>query len=175
MLLAILIGQSALCAVAQSGASTAANGADTPQLTYTMKVLYNFCTRTNCGDGSEPKADRILNAAGNLYGTTEQGNLNDSGEIFKIDSAGNISPLYGFCSQFVTDAYGDIISCADGDASRASLIEDVSGNFFGTTTSEARMMAERFSGSIKAATTHCSMFFARRATIARTARILLRI
>ena len=38
--------------------------------TWTEKVLYSFCSQTNCTDGAEPAAGVIFYKAGNLYGTT---------------------------------------------------------------------------------------------------------
>ena len=37
------------------------------------KVLYSFCSRTNCDDGYRPYAGVIMDGSGNLYGTTYEG------------------------------------------------------------------------------------------------------
>ena len=39
------------------------------------RVLYSFCAQAvgRCDDGAEPYAGLIMDAAGNLYGTTESG------------------------------------------------------------------------------------------------------
>jgi uncharacterized repeat protein (TIGR03803 family) len=37
------------------------------------KVLYSFCSRTNCDDGYRPYAGLIMDGSGNLYGTTYEG------------------------------------------------------------------------------------------------------
>jgi uncharacterized repeat protein (TIGR03803 family) len=47
-------------------------------------VLYNFCSQANCADGATPVADLISDAAGNLYGTAEQGGINEQGVVFEI-------------------------------------------------------------------------------------------
>jgi hypothetical protein len=39
----------------------------------TEKVLYSFCAVSGCADGGDPIAGLILDASGNLYGTTSQG------------------------------------------------------------------------------------------------------
>jgi uncharacterized repeat protein (TIGR03803 family) len=87
-------------------------------------VLYNFCSQANCADGYAPYAGLIEDASGNLYGTTDSGGANNGGTVFKLDSAGNYTILYNFCSQ---------ANCTDGYAPYAGLIEDASGNLYGTT------------------------------------------
>ncbi len=47
-------------------------------------VLYNFCSEPNCTDGASPVASIISDAAGNLYGTAEQGGDNNQGVVFEI-------------------------------------------------------------------------------------------
>src|SRR5579864_2632791 len=41
------------------------------------KVLYSFCSAPACSDGEFPPAGLILDAAGNLYGTTSNGGIFD--------------------------------------------------------------------------------------------------
>jgi uncharacterized repeat protein (TIGR03803 family) len=40
---------------------------------YTLTILYSFCALANCADGAYPEGGVILDAAGNIYGTTEYG------------------------------------------------------------------------------------------------------
>jgi uncharacterized repeat protein (TIGR03803 family) len=87
-------------------------------------VLYNFCSQANCADGGGPYAGLVEDASGDLFGTTYGGGAAGGGTVFRIDSAGNHTVLYSFCSQ---------ANCADGGFPLAGLIEDASGNFFGTT------------------------------------------
>jgi uncharacterized repeat protein (TIGR03803 family) len=61
---------------------------------------------------------------GNLYGTTEIGGANQKGTVFKVDSAGNETVLYSFCSAS---------NCTDGSFPWAGLVQDASGNVYGTT------------------------------------------
>ena len=89
-------------------------------------VLYNFCSASNCTDGANPLASLILDAAGNLYGTTDYGGANDIGAVFKLDSAGHYTVLYAFCSAS---------NCTDGSNPYAGLILDTTGNLYGTTVS----------------------------------------
>ncbi len=95
-------------------------------------VLYNFCSRTNCVDGSQPFGGLIEDASGNFYGTTSQGGAtipncpypaSGCGTVFRLDPAGNETVLYSFCSQ---------ANCADGYFPYAGLIADASGNLYGT-------------------------------------------
>lgn len=87
-------------------------------------VLHSFTGGT---DGGFPYAGLILDAAGNLYGTTNQGGTpngcggNGCGVVFKLDPAGNETVLHSFTGG------------AGGAILRASLIRDPAGNLYGTT------------------------------------------
>src|SRR5216684_956967 len=100
-------------------------------------VLYSFCSQTNCADGASPLAGLIMDGAGNLYGTTRQGDNNPGtcalagscGVVFELtpDPTGTVwteTVLYRFCSQ---------LRCADGVYPYGGLIMDASGNLYGTT------------------------------------------
>jgi uncharacterized repeat protein (TIGR03803 family) len=96
----------------------------------TETVLYNFCSQSNCADGSYPSAGLIMDGAGNLYGTTNGGGTSGTGVVagvvFKLAPDGTEIVLYSFCSQS---------SCADGSYPEAGLIMDGAGNLYGTTLS----------------------------------------
>jgi hypothetical protein len=47
-------------------------------------VLHSFCSLTNCPDGVGPFAGLIMDAAGNLYGTTFDGGAYGYGTVFEI-------------------------------------------------------------------------------------------
>jgi len=89
-------------------------------------VLYNFTGGT---DGGAPAAGVILDAAGNLYGTTEYGGFPPGncsqevgcGVVYKVDTAGQESVLYSFTG------------AADGGNPEGGLIFDPAGNLYGTT------------------------------------------
>jgi uncharacterized repeat protein (TIGR03803 family) len=94
-------------------------------------VLYSFCALTNCADGAYPANGVIMDASGNLYGTTPDTPPNQSpvgyGLAFKLAFNGSTwqeTVLHTFCSQ---------ANCSDGEYPTASLITDGSGNLFGTT------------------------------------------
>lgn len=83
----------------------------------TLTVLYNF---TNGSDGAQPYAPPVQGIDGNFYGTT-LGNLSTSfGTIYKITSAGTLTPLYKF-------------DLTHGFAPNAPLVQGTNGNFYGTT------------------------------------------
>lgn len=92
----------------------------------TESVLYDFCAKANCADGSLPNGGLLLDADGNLFGTAANGgNSSNSGLIFEIQ-AGGLKVLYDFCAQQ---------SCPDGAFPFAGLTMDGAGNFLGVTTS----------------------------------------
>jgi uncharacterized repeat protein (TIGR03803 family) len=81
-------------------------------------VLYSF---TGGKDGSGPAAGLILDSAGNLYGTTKLGGAFGAGTVFKVNKAGKETVLYSFKG------------LTDGSQPVAGLIQDLTGNFYGTT------------------------------------------
>ena len=91
----------------------------------TYSVLHNFCSQANCADGGIPEAGLIVDASGNLYGTAYAGGAESAGTVYKLDSTGNFTVLYAFCSA---------TNCADGGQPLTSLIKDASGNLYGTTS-----------------------------------------
>jgi hypothetical protein len=75
-----------------------------------VRILYSFCSQggENCTDGAVPLAGLIIDASGNLYGTTSQGGSEDEGKstVFELAYdpatkayASAIKTLYSFCSQ----------------------------------------------------------------------------
>jgi uncharacterized repeat protein (TIGR03803 family) len=86
-------------------------------------VLYNFEGQS---DGSTPFGNLIMDAAGNLYGTTFRGGVsttcNGCGTVFKLDTSGNESLLYTFKGG------------SDGANPAAGLLMDGAGNLYGTTS-----------------------------------------
>jgi uncharacterized repeat protein (TIGR03803 family) len=90
----------------------------------TLTTLHNFCSRTNCADGSQPQAGLALGTDGSFYGTTYQGGAKGGGTVFKITSGGMLTTLYSFCSQ---------ANCTDGVGPLDSPMQATDGNFYGTT------------------------------------------
>jgi uncharacterized repeat protein (TIGR03803 family) len=85
-----------------------------------FRVLYDFA---GTAGGASPFAGLIQDASGNFYGTTTAGGTNGSGTVFKLSADGSESALYSF-----TDG-------SDGGIPYANVIQDASGNLYGTTQS----------------------------------------
>jgi uncharacterized repeat protein (TIGR03803 family) len=92
---------------------------------WTEKILHNF--NGNGRDGYYPSANLILDAAGNLYGTTVYGGAYDLGTVFELmPKAGS-----GWTEKIVHN-FND--NGKDGYYPRAALIFDAGGNLYGTTS-----------------------------------------
>ncbi len=87
--------------------------------TGTETVLYSF---TGSPDGAYPEGDLVLDAAGNLLGTTSEGGTSGVGTVFKLDSADKESVLYSFKEE------------PDGSVPVAGLVLDAKGDMYGTTS-----------------------------------------
>jgi YVTN family beta-propeller protein/uncharacterized repeat protein (TIGR03803 family) len=88
-----------------------------------LSTLYSFCSQTNCTDGENPVAG-LVQANGNLYGTTTYGGASGVGTVFVITPAGQFTKLYNFCS---------LSGCTDGLHPYAGLLLASDGNLYGTT------------------------------------------
>jgi uncharacterized repeat protein (TIGR03803 family) len=105
----------------------------------TETVLYNFCAKPNCADGGDPYAGVIMDAAGNLYGTTQRGGSRrcsyECGTVFSLGSNGVETVLYKFRG-----------SPSDGSIADGTLLADKSGNFYGTLAEGGHSGCESNSG-----------------------------
>jgi uncharacterized repeat protein (TIGR03803 family) len=92
---------------------------------WTEKVVHSFGNGT---DGLSPRANVIVDKAGNLYGTTIYGGANSLGTVFEVSpgSGGswNETVLYSF----------NPINGSDGWYPVGGVVFDTAGNLFGTTT-----------------------------------------
>ena len=93
--------------------------------TWTEKVLYSF--GATAGDGIGPVAGVILDANGNLYGTTSQGGANGGGTVYELSPGTG-----GTWTEKVLYSFGATSTDA-ASPRRGSLIFDAAGNLYGTT------------------------------------------
>jgi len=97
----------------------------TPSGTFTS--LYSFCSQQNCADGQQPLGGLVQGSDGNLYGTTWEGGVvnsgcsNGCGTVFKISLTGTLTTLHSFQG-------------ADGALPTGVLMQATDGNFYGTTS-----------------------------------------
>jgi uncharacterized repeat protein (TIGR03803 family) len=84
-------------------------------------VLHDFAGAPY--DGASPNASLTLDAAGNLYGTTEAGGASNNGTVFRLDRRGAMAILHSFTGM------------TDGGKPLSSVTRDSAGNLYGTTNS----------------------------------------
>jgi uncharacterized repeat protein (TIGR03803 family) len=82
------------------------------------ELLYSF---TGGLDGSLPSATLVRDAAGNLYGTTEEGGADRGGVVFEVNATGEETVLHSFRGG------------TDGLNPLAGVVMDRLGNLYGTT------------------------------------------
>jgi len=91
---------------------------------WTERILYNFCAVQNCADGAYPNGGLVIDAAGNLYGTTSEGGAYGTGNVFQLRPVGHNqwieTVLYNF----------------NGVVPIAPLIFDKAGNLYGVTSGD---------------------------------------
>ncbi len=107
---------------------------------WTIKLLYSFCAKPSCADGTEPlggltydgaSSGAAYDGASPLYGMTEGGGANGGGTVYSLIKGtgpkGNYkhTVLYGFCQKS---------ACADGAQPNWGLVVDTGGQrFYGVT------------------------------------------
>ncbi len=84
---------------------------------YSESVILSFTGK----NGSYPLARLVLDASGNIYGSTLMGGAKGDGVIFELSSSGTETVLYSF-------------SGSDGSRPRAGVVFDAMGNLWGTTS-----------------------------------------
>jgi uncharacterized repeat protein (TIGR03803 family) len=92
---------------------------------WTQKLLHSF--NFSGPDGAVPWGSLILDASGNLYGTTAGGGAHDGGTVFEltptVSGGWAVKVLYS------------LVPGADGNYSYAAVVFDSSGNLYATTAS----------------------------------------
>jgi len=107
---------------------------------WTEQIIYSFL---GSSDGKNPVGNLLIDATGNLYGTTEyggngigcpQGSYNCGGTVFQLAQTNGrwkLLVLYTFCS---------LSSCTDG-SNPNGLTSDKAGNLYGTTAGGGQQCA----------------------------------
>jgi uncharacterized repeat protein (TIGR03803 family) len=90
---------------------------------WTEKVLHSFGSKS--GDGTFPYSNPILDSAGNVYGTTQQGGSYRSGTVFELTHSAS-----GWAEK-VLHSFNP--GAGDGYNPYAGLVFDSVGNLYGTT------------------------------------------
>ena len=95
-------------------------------------VLYNFCSRPNCTDGSTPTYAYVtFDSRGNMYGTTWTGGANNHGVVWKLSPSGahwKETVLHSFqngngVSGLVMDPVGNLYGCTYNGPRASSVFE----------------------------------------------------
>jgi uncharacterized repeat protein (TIGR03803 family) len=68
-------------------------GSDRAAADATYQTLYSF---TGGSDGARPRSGLVMDAAGNLYGTTPMGGTSNLGTLFRLAPDGTFTLLHGF-------------------------------------------------------------------------------
>jgi len=92
-----------------------------------LTILHAFCSDDYCTDGASPLGTLALDAAGNIYGTTQGTNSvyegYPYGTAFKITPKNQFTSLHEFCSTS---------GCDDGIYPQSDITLDTKGNLYGT-------------------------------------------
>ena len=114
----VAIARRSCCAITVAVLSMVLGGSSHPCLAQTESVLFSF----NWSDGALPYAGLIVDKQGNMYGTTSSGGSGSgAGAVFELTPAGTETILYSF---------GNL---NDGQYPMGTLVQDASGNLYGTT------------------------------------------
>jgi uncharacterized repeat protein (TIGR03803 family) len=89
-------------------------------------VIYNFCSLSNCADGSNPDGPVILDRSGNLYGEALLG-----GDPSCNDGCGTVFRLTPSKSGWKADVIYSFTGQTDGEEPFAGLVLDRAGNLYG--------------------------------------------
>lgn len=82
-----------------------------------QSVLYSF---TGGSDGGTPNGVLLLDASGNLFGTTTAGGANSRGVVFELTPGGQLAILHSFTGG------------SDGGSPQGGVVADSAGSLFGT-------------------------------------------
>lgn len=89
-----------------------------------FQLMYSFCSRGKCADGTNPDSPPLQGVDGNLYGVTQDGGSNGGGVVYELKPSGAYKVIHNFC--------GPTSTC-EGATTPVSLVQDLEGNLYGTT------------------------------------------
>ncbi len=110
--------------------------ASAPRSGWTLHVLYSFCSRYSCADGAFPlvgltyagaSVGRLYDGDSPLFGTANAWGEYGGGGAYELKprkKGWSYQVIYNFCAR---------PNCTDGNGPWAPLVEDASGNLYGTT------------------------------------------
>ena len=87
-----------------------------------FKLLHTFCSQLHCTDGLNPNFPPIQGIDGNFYGAAYSGGAFEGGVVYQLTPSGVFTVLHNFCRGYCEDGTGP-----------ETIVQDASGNFFGTT------------------------------------------
>ncbi len=100
-------------------------------------LLYSFCSVASCTDGLSPTSSWVaFDSAGNLYGTTSEGGVYNYGTVYELSPEppsgcpSGTNPGNGWCETVIYSFQG---GPTDGANPSGGLVQDSSGNLYGTT------------------------------------------
>jgi uncharacterized repeat protein (TIGR03803 family) len=106
---------------------------------WTQNLVYSF--GANAQDGTEPKGEVVLDAAGNIYGTNSRGGAFGFGAVFELARAAgggwNENVLYSFTNG------------TDQEEPTAQLLLNNDGDLFGTTSTSSFGSGNKFGTAFK--------------------------
>ena len=97
----------------------------------TWTLIRQFTFKSNDPGGAYPASPLLLDQAGNLYGTTEEGGFNKPECSSGCGVAFQLTPTVGTWTETVLHTFGTFTG--DGVAPSSGLLMDSGGNLFGTT------------------------------------------
>lgn len=86
-----------------------------------LTTLYNFCSQTNCADGTSVFGALTRASNGKYYGVTVNGGLKNFGTVFSITASGVFTSVHSF-------------GFTDGATPWGGLVQASDGNLYGTTS-----------------------------------------
>ncbi len=118
-------GSGAMCGTGQNGCGTVFELSPIAGKGWKETILHRFLDKDE--DGEIPEGTLVIDAAGNLYGTTSEGGYS-WGVVFEL------TPADGGWREKILHRFSYFNSGADGKSPSAGLVLDANGNLFGTTS-----------------------------------------